>query len=425
MYHVRMYSIFYLLCHILVYLVKPGESLFNRLETEYDKIINVFHPKYFMQLQNIKDNNNLPVPEMVQEYGYEAEIYKVITDDGYINTLHRLKSPKNSSTLAPILVQHGLFGTSADFVMGRPDKSIGYILADIGYDVWLGNSRGNIYSRNHVNLTVNDDDYWKFSFDEMGKYDLPAAISLIKNVSHSDQIYYIGHSMGTVMFWIAMEDNPILNNHIKLMIAMGPVAKVTHVVSPIRHLAPFSKDFKFLMDLLGINEISPSNAILNWFDKWVCDLTMIQKEVCENLLFLMSGYDFGQMNMTLLPIILGHEPGGTSTRTLIHFAQEINDDKFQKFDHGKAKNVIFYNSTVPPQYDVKKSVKVPVALLWSDNDWLADPSDVYWLKEQLSNVLIKFYEVPLKKFNHIDFLWGLDADKLVYPVILDLLEKMK
>jgi hypothetical protein len=25
--------------------------------------------------------------------------------------------------------------------------------------------------------------------------------------------------------------------------------------------------------------------------------------------------------MTMLPIILGHEPGGTSSRTILHFAQ--------------------------------------------------------------------------------------------------------
>ena len=41
-----------------------------------------------------------------------------------------------------------------------------YVLADNGYDVWLGNYRGNRYSRRH--LTLNPDslfnrDFWQFS----------------------------------------------------------------------------------------------------------------------------------------------------------------------------------------------------------------------------------------------------------------------
>ncbi len=31
-----------------------------------------------------------------------------------------------------------------------------------------------------------------------------------------------------------------------------------------------------------------------------------------------------------------------------------------------------YNSTVPPEYDLSK-VQTPVALMYADNDWLADP----------------------------------------------------
>ena len=38
-------------------------------------------------------------------------------------------------------------------------------LSDLGFDVWLGNSRGNIYSREHISLDADKDlDYWNFSY---------------------------------------------------------------------------------------------------------------------------------------------------------------------------------------------------------------------------------------------------------------------
>ena len=178
---------------------------------------------------------------MIKSQGYPCQIHKYVTKDGYINTLHRI--PK-SHPKGVIFLQHGLLGTSADYVMGSPNNSIGYYLSDLGYDVWLGNARGNLYSRSHKRLTTDDHAYWQFSWMEMGKYDIPAAVDYIRNATKKNKITYIGHSMGTTMFWVALNENQGLKDKIDLMIAMGPVAKVYHMISPIRLLAPYEKELE-------------------------------------------------------------------------------------------------------------------------------------------------------------------------------------
>ena len=78
----------------------------------------------------------------------------------------------------------------------------------------------------------------------MGKYDIPAALSYVlkESSSHnSSKLAYVGHSMGTTMFWVACnEHQEFMANSVSLMVGMGPVATVRHMDSPIKYLAHFT-----------------------------------------------------------------------------------------------------------------------------------------------------------------------------------------
>lgn len=74
-------------------------------------------------------------------------------------------------------------------------------MANQGYDVWLGNSRGNVYSNPVLNPKIKE--FWNFTFEQMAKYDLPAAFDYINNVT-GKKIHYIGHSQGTMIMFAAL-----------------------------------------------------------------------------------------------------------------------------------------------------------------------------------------------------------------------------
>lgn len=77
------------------------------------------------------------------------------------------------------------------------------------------------------------------------------------------------------------------------------------------------------------------------------------------------------VSQTLLPVILNHTPSGASTKTIVHYLQEIKSDKFCQFDYGRKKNLVVYNATEPPDYDFT-NVTVPIALFYADNDLLVN-----------------------------------------------------
>lgn len=100
---------------------------------------------------------------------------------------------------------------------------MGVLLAENCYDLWLGNSRGNVESYKHVNLTDSDHEYWQFSFHEMGKYDYPAFVDYVLAQTGKNQVIYIGHSQGWTQFFGLNSYNGEISKKIKAAAALGPI----------------------------------------------------------------------------------------------------------------------------------------------------------------------------------------------------------
>lgn len=71
-------------------------------------------------------------------------------------------------------------------------------------------------------------------------------------------------------------------------------------------------------------------------------------------------------------------------------------------------------------YDLTK-LSTPTYLFTGNNDWLADPQDVQSLTPKISNVLKGVVNIPY--YEHLDFIWGIDAANKVYTVIIDEIKK--
>lgn len=404
----------FFICFVVLVLADGATLKWSRLQEAYRR-------KPSSEWKHVDPEVYMDSTQLITSKGYPCENHYVTTQDGFILNMQRIPhglhpSPTLDKEKPVVIIQHGLEASSSNWLDNLVNESLGYMLADAGADVWLGNVRGNMYSRNHTYLKPDQELFWAWSWDQMAAFDLPAMVDHVVRTTGVKQVHYIGHSQGTVMGFAGFSANHTLAAFIKRFYALAPVAKVRHIQSPLRLLSPFADDLAFAFDLLGHYDfLSHNKKIMDFLAVDVC--MDISDVLCENILFILGGFDRTHFNLTRVPVYVAHNPGGTSVQNVLHYAQGVKTDKFQMFDYGSAKaNMDHYHQPTPPEYNLT-NFHVPVVTYAGGHDYLADPTDVAWLLQQISPSLLANYSVP--SWEHLDFIWAFDAPKYCYNNILD------
>ncbi|KXJ71266.1 hypothetical protein RP20_CCG021028 [Aedes albopictus] len=369
---------------------------------------------------DIIEDAHLDALGLLRKYGYPAEEHIIETDDGYLLGVHRCPG----SPLSPpapgkpvVLLQHGMLSSSADYILMGPQTSLVYMLADAGFDVWLGNGRGNRYSNRHRTRNNSTQQFWDFSWHEVGSIDIPNMIDFILARTGQQGLQYVGHSQGTTAFWVMMSQHPYYNRRVKSAHLLAPAAYMHHTRSPyVIFLATFLHTTELMMQMMGTWYFAPTNEMDIQGGLNNCHDGAPFQQMCTIHTFLIAGFNTQEVNYTMLPVIHAHSPAGASAMQMIHHAQTIRSRIFRQYDHGPTLNMVRYGSMVPPRYNFD-NVQAPTLLYHSTNDWLAAPEDVELLRRELPNVH-KQYLVRQPQFNHMDFIWAINVRPLLYDELL-------
>ncbi|KAM7072815.1 gastric triacylglycerol lipase-like [Molossus nigricans] len=356
------------------------------------------------------------ISEIISYWGYPSEEYKVVTEDGYILEIYRIPYGKKNAEYRGqrpvVFLQHGLFLSATNWIANLPNNSLGFLLADAGYDVWLGNSRGNTRSKGHMYYSNDSAEFWAFSFDEMAKYDIPATLYFILKKTGQEMLNYVGHSQGATIGFIAFSTYPNLAERIKTFYALAPITTLKHSKSPLKKFFLFPP---FLFKIIfGNKAFYPHNYFDNVLANEVCTREKLEA-LCSNAIFLHFGFDQKNLNMSRMDVYLSHNPEKTSVQNMLHWSQIVKTEKLQAFDWGNRKeNRKHYHWPTPPRY-YWNQMNVPIAVWYGGHDWVADPRDVEILLSNLPNVI---YKKEISSYNYVDFVWGLDAPQEVYKEII-------
>ncbi|NXP41742.1 LIPM Lipase, partial [Leiothrix lutea] len=352
-------------------------------------------------------------------HGYSSEEYEVMTEDGYFLSLNRIPHGKGDAGLSgsriPVLIVHGFCLEGGDWVDNFPDSSLAFILADAGYDVWIGNNRGNSWSRRHHNLSTGSEEFWDFSFHEMAMYDLPAMVDFILGKTEQEKLFYVGHAQGSSLGFIAFSSLPQLAEKIKLFFALGPLYTFYHVRGPVLKLV-FLPDL-VLKEMFGTREL----VLVGRKEK----LRLVEKcsslaaaELCADSIFFIGGFDRNNLNMSRLDVYLSYFPDYTSVKNLLHWGQTAKTGEFKQFDYGLG-NLEKYKRLKPPSYHIE-AMKVPVAMWSGGQDWITPYLETRHLLSHLTNVV---HHEHFPDWNHFDHHWGLNAPQRLYRQMVTLMEE--
>lgn len=379
------------------------------------------------------------IDEIIESRGFKWEEHYIQSSDGYILKTFRIINPyvKDRKSLKPILLHHGFQCSGSVWLVasngrlendgkyveddqnGKIGNSLGFVLASQGYDVWLANFRGNIYSRNHTTMQIDDLKFWNFTIDDMTAKDFPAQIEYIRKETGKKTLAYIGHSQGNYMMFNLFASQPQYSQFIKPHIALSPVTYFTRFEASLKYLGPIKKQILMLQPRDFGTHILRKLGIPR-----LCANPMLQQNVCYWIYWILFGSPREQIDFSRMPIYYDNVGHGSGTRNLIHLLQHVAQPSY--YDHSiesSTRNVQLYGREYPPMYKYSKINSTDIALIYTHRDWFNHLADIYLLKDNLNVQLVDDFMVPDKTWNHMELVWGKNVGTVVNARILQILNK--
>ncbi|KAH3668288.1 hypothetical protein OGAPHI_002042 [Ogataea philodendri] len=338
--------------------------------------------------------------ELCAIYGYKSESHLVQTRDGYLLTVHRINPEQNGFRPNGEIVyfQHGLLMNSEIWVlMANSEENLPFRLCELGYDVYLGNNRGNKYSSRHTSLSVNEDEFWNFSIDEFALYDIPDSLDYVLKLNNMSKLTYIGFSQGCSQVLAAISINNDLNSKIGKLILISPATtpkKLSNwLINSIVHFQPA------LIYLLFGRKIL-MKSVLFWRNITYPPFFTKLIDISNDILF-----DWKSLNIDPIQKFISyfHLYSTTSVKSVVHWFQIIKSKKFQMYQESDLFSAF--------EYPIHSHIKLSKILL------------IYGMSDSLVDIKLMIEQLP--QFSECKMSVLTAADVNMKPLLTDEDEKLE
>ncbi|KAJ8638404.1 hypothetical protein MRB53_012671 [Persea americana] len=349
---------------------------------------------------------------LIRPLGYSCFEHTVETRDGYLLAVQRISYGTGGIRTIPgppVFLQHGLFQGGDAWFANSKEESLGFILADYGFDVWVGNVRGTHWSHGHKSLSEKEKAFWDWSWQELAQYDLTDMITYVYSLTNS-KVFLVAHSQGTLMALAALTQ-PITVDMVEAAALLCPVSYLGHISSQLV-LQAVSVHLDQILLAMGLHQLNFRSDIGVHILDSLCDGHVD----CGSLLSAITGKNCC-FNGSRVEFYLQYEPHPSSTKNMNHLFQMIRKGDFAMYDYGLLGNVKRYGRLHPPSFDLAKIPKsLPLLIAYGGQDALADVTDVeHTIKEFQAKPELLY----LESYGHIDFILSVYAKNDVYDELME------
>lgn len=331
------------------------------------------------------------------------EIHPFVTTDGVRLLLTRYRG----GAKGPVILSHGLGVSSRIFSMDTIETNLLEYLYAHGYDVWLLDYRASIELPASAG---------RFNGDDIARYDYPAAVATVREVTKSATVQFVVHCFGATTFFMAMlEGLPGVRSVVCSQVA-------THMVCPPMTRLKSSLYLPQLLDRIGVDSLTAyTDTDAGWFSRLydrVLDAFPEDREekcnsaVCHRITFMYSLlYEHDQLNAPTHDAL--HEMFGLAgIDALEHLAVMVRAGGLRT-----AKG----EDTYLPHL---QRLAVPTTFIHGEENGCFLPEStektVQILRQRNGRHLYRRHVIP--DYGHIDCMFGRRASRDVYPLILEHLE---
>lgn len=416
--------------------------------------------------------------QIIERSGFAYERHESLSGDGYWTKLIRLRNPlvaERHLKQPPVMfLQPNYVGPSA-FIWASssqhhpedpddPDeqgerswnRSLAFVLANRGYDVWLAESRGlnsrkerfnplkslanslgrtsqsiaSLLFGSNKNMTLGETlvqltrapYYWTYSFDEIIHQELRKQIEKVLEVSEAANITLVSYSFASMVALPFIASQPrFARERLHNLVLMAPILsnRGANTLSNYLYEHPCLSLPDDIIAFFGTGDIF-TRPLRHLFIHLGKSSSKNRYKVLKFLLYLFQGPS-AQYRTFLEPAVFGHLFEPTSLLQLKHFCQQVLARRYQRYHFGHTRNLLVYGQHEPPVYNTSQLQLADWMLIGGQNDNLGTSDSFELLLEQTNPKPSLHIQLP--GYAHLDLVAAVDNDIQVNLPILGYLER--